>query len=119
MRITPYVHVHDLNGARGDGLQDSSIKYSATLAAGVPSTITVPGFARKWAIKIVIESGKDVWFSVNSTATVPAGGAFALTDSDLIPTDKEVIREVTEDQVLQFVTADTTADVSVVFYSLR
>ena len=125
----PYNHVHDLNGSKGMGLKQSDIKYSATLTSGGGNTqLTVPasgglgaprsGSTNRWAIKIVTEQNTSVWFSVNATAAVPAGATFASVTSELIPAAIEVIREVNAGDVLNFITADTTADVSVTFYTL-
>ena len=120
--------VHYKNGNFSDGLIQSDLKYSATLtSAGGEQTITVPesntvGQAAQfathlYAAKIVIESAKKVWFSVNGTAAVPAGVSFASSSSELIPTDDEIFRQVKQGDVLSFIT-DTQADVSVSFYKL-
>jgi len=126
----PYAHTHDINGADAGGLKLSDIRYSATLTSGGgDTTITVPSSGslgtlrsyntNKWAAKIVTESGTTVWHAMNATAAVPAGATFATVSSELIPPETEVFREVNAGEVMHFITADATADVSVTFYALQ
>ncbi len=125
-----YAHVNDVNGSEGNGLQIADILYSATLTSGGgDTTLTVPAAGslggiggqlhNKWAAKIVTEQGSTVWHALNATAAVPAGATFAASTSELIPPETEIIRRVEAGDVMHFVTADATADVSVTFYSLN
>ena len=118
MKVTPYTHVHDKNGARGDGLVDSTIKYSCTLLATVIETVTAPSESNYWAVKIVIGTSSNVWLAINSTVEAAVGNTFLPTTSELIPNNKEVIRRVKAGQVLEFITTDTSADISLAFYAL-
>ena len=126
----PFVHVHDLNSSSTSGLRQSNIRYSATLTSGGgDTTLTVPSSkaaglinsysVNKWVAKIVTEQGSTVWFAVGATAAVPVGATFASVSSELIPPEQECFREVDAGDVLHFITADATADVSVTFYSLQ
>lgn len=124
-----YAHVNDINGSEGNGLDISDILYSATITTGGgDTTLTVPSTAptgaplgqkkRKWAAKIVTESGTTVWHALNQTAAIPVGATFAAVSSELIPSETEIIRRVEAGDVMHFITADATADVSVTFYAL-
>ena len=125
----PFNCVHYKNGNFSDGLIQSDLKYTATItAAGGEQTLTVPEsntmgqavqFATQlYAVKIVVENAKEVWFSVNGTAAVPAAATFGASTSELIPSDEEVFRQVKEGDILSFITAETNADVSLAFYKL-
>lgn len=121
---TPFSMTRDINGYNGFGLQFSLDKYSATLATGVDTTLTVPAggplgsgtnFTTNRYIAIFsYEPGSTVWVALNGTAAVPAGGTFASTTSELLPT----ARFVKSGDILHFKTADASAVVGVTFYVL-
>ena len=122
---TPFSMTRDINGYNGFGLAFSLDKYSATITTGVDTTVTVPSggplgsgtsttTTHRYLAIFSYEPGSNVWVSVNATAAVPAGGTFAATTSELLPT----ARYVTSGDILHFITGDTTADVGVTFYVL-
>jgi hypothetical protein len=63
----------------------SGDKYSATLAAGGNSTITLPGNANSWIVSFSYQPGADIWVAYNGSASAPAGATFASTSSELLP----------------------------------
>lgn len=68
----------------------SADKYSAALASGANSSITVPGTAQRWIAVLSYQPGADIWVTVNGTAVVPAGGTFASVNSCLLPASLSV-----------------------------
>lgn len=93
-------------------------KYNATLAGAAETNLTVPGAAPRWKALIKCKAGADVWVALNATAAVPVGASFAATTSELLTNATPMCREVKAGDVLHFITATATTDVSVVFYSM-
>ena len=102
----------------------SDTVYTTTLAANTAQSFTVPGSAPLGASATLknnfiavfkIQDGKTVFVSVAGTAVV-ASGSFAATQSELIINGMG--RHVTQGQTLSFITADTTAIISVSLYSV-
>lgn len=89
---------------------------TATLAATVADSVTVPSNAPIWVMYVRIEPTKRCWVSSTGTAAVPAGGTFAASGSDLIVGTIEYKRTVYAGDVLSFITAETTCDIVVEFY---
>jgi len=121
---TPFALTRDINGYNGFGIKFSDTNYSATLATGTNTTLTVPslsppggasysGSANPILIALFeYDSGTSVWVSLNATAATPAGASFAATNSQLNPS----ARQVKAGDVLNFITAGTGVNVSVCFY---
>lgn len=99
------------------GLEPSGIWYSATLASGTATSLTVPGVSRRLKAIIKIGGSSSVWLSINGTAAVPAGASFASTTSEIINPNINFSREVKAGDVLSFITSGTNIDVSVSFYT--
>lgn len=126
---TPFSLIWSNNGGYVAGLRQSDIKYTATLTSAngntqltVPSSASMgtlrPASTNKWVILVFAEPGTTVFFAVNNTAAAPAGATFALSNSELVPPRYAFYREVNAGDVLNFLTTDTSASVSVAFYSL-
>ena len=113
-----------INGVNGFGAQFCTINYSTTLGAAAEATVAVPdssaiGAANnstypRFLAVFSYHPGRNVWVSVNSTAAVPAGGALAITTSELNPPAK-VVKST---DVIHMITATATTDVGVSFYAL-
>ena len=103
----------DISGSNSFALPFSRIvdqaSFNTTLALGVAQSLIVPGSHQRWVAIFSYEPGSSVWVANNETAAVP-GGAFAVTASELNP----VAREVQADDVISFITPDTTSQISVV-----
>jgi hypothetical protein len=63
----------------------STNEYSATLASGGNSTITLPTNVRAWIVSFSYQPGSNIWVAYNTTAAAPAGGTFATSTSELLP----------------------------------
>ena len=124
---TQYKLQKDVAGYNGFGLQFSDQKYSASLAASTDTTLTVPTNAAmgqaldiisKWIAVIQVEANLSVWFALNAVATVPVGGTFALTASDLIIGTEYYGVEVKAGDVMHFLAPTAGTDILVKFYAL-
>lgn len=102
----------DVQGFNAYAPEQADLLYSATLASGVNSTITVPVSATKWIAAFSYQPGTTIYVSVNGTAEVPAGGTFATTTSELNPSP----RTVYAGDVIDIITSNVTADVGVALY---
>jgi hypothetical protein len=60
-------------------------KYSATLAAGGNSTITLPTNAASWIVSFSYQPGSDIWVAYNGAAAAPVESTFTTTNSELLP----------------------------------
>lgn len=122
---TLYRLANDVAGYNGFGLIQSDQKDSATLGASSNTTVTAPSNSVIGAplnktnrFLAIISASKEVWFSVNHTAAVPAGSSFASTNSELILAGEYFARVVNAGDVLNFIAPAATTDVGVVFYAL-
>lgn len=97
------------------GLQFSTLKYSASVAATTDTTLAVPDDGARF--KAVMRAGADaeIWVALNEVADVPAGGTFAADTSELIPVNGTLCREVSSSDTLHFYST-AGGDVGVVFY---
>ena len=121
---TKFSMSRDINGYNGFGLKPSDTNISATLTAATDTTFTVPGtdaiggcnYQTKalWLAIFNFTSGNDVWVAINATAAVPAGSTFAATKSFLNPG----ALELQEGDVIHCITAASSVNVSIRFYSL-
>lgn len=115
-----------VQGINGFGLLFGTQIYTTTLGAGVEATIAVPANAamgspsanqkNKFIAVISCEQAKKVYASVNSTAAVPVGAAFAASTSELL--QPLTGRYVKTGDTIHFISA-AAADVSVSFYSIQ
>lgn len=127
---TSFQMSRDINGFNAFGIVFTDVAYSATLASDTDTPLIVPSSAaiggssytglgtiskpRLIAI-FVYTPGAEVWVANNSSASVPAGASFVLTNSELNP----AAREVRGGDVLHFYTAGSAVSVSVIFYWLN
>ena len=121
---TKFSMTRDINGYNGFGLKPSDTNISATLTASTDTTFTVPGsdaiggcnYQTKslWLAIFSFDVGSDVWVSINSTASAPAGSTFAATSSFLNPAGIEL----QQGDVIHCFTTQTGVDVSIRFYSI-
>lgn len=123
MAITQYNINSYCKGVNGFGLPFTNTSYSATLAANTDTAITVPGlqasgapgaiYAKMYAL--IDYSGGSVWVANNAAATLPAGAAFAQTNSELNPVGKYV----KAGDVLHFITSAANVEVNVAFFAVQ
>lgn len=93
--------------------------YSGILEQGDALSITVPSSSQVWLVEVVVQPAASVWFANNATAVAPStAGELASASAELICCYESFQRMVKADDVLSFVTTDTTATLSVVLYSL-
>lgn len=105
----------DINSFNAYAPQPSTTMFSAVLADGTASSVTVPLNHETWIIAFSIQPGTDVWVNFTGvTAEVPAGGTFAATTSTLNPGQ----RQVPGGTVISCITSNTTADVGIEMYSV-
>lgn len=100
------------------GFRFTPLKYSASLAASTDTSLTVPGGASRYKVIIKVKNAGLVWVAINATAALPVGGTFAATSSELVTDSRTLCREVVANDVLHFITATASTDISVVFYSV-
>lgn len=112
---TLFSMARDINGYNTFSIPFSNNKYSATLAAGVGASITVPSDSEIYLALFLIAPGSRIWVALNTSAAVPGGGSFTTTASELNP----AIRTVNASDVISCLTADTTADIGIAFYALQ
>lgn len=121
---TPFNMTRDINGFNGYGLKFSDTKSSVTLASATDTSLTVPGAmamggngistTSQWLAVFSYQPGANIYVALNQTAASPSGASFADTTSDHLP----AARLVNGGDVLHFFTNDTSADVTVLFYSI-
>lgn len=128
--ITQYNISPQVKGVNGYALPFSDACFSVNLTANTDTTLAVPLGAAMGAPsaitfnKFIVQlkysqdatgNDSDVWVSVNETSTLPAGSAFAKTDSALNP-DAKFVKST---DVLHFITADTGVSVSAEFFAIQ
>lgn len=105
----------------------SDIKYEAALTSGGGAkSITVPGGrgegpasqtgTNNYIAIIKVEDAAQVWVSDSGTATAASSANFTATASELVVSGMG--RYVKGGSTLSFITPDSSADVSVVFYAV-
>lgn len=118
---TPILFAKDRAGYNTFAPPPSTDKYSATLAAGGNSTITLPTNANSWVVSFSFQPGADVWVAYNTSAGAPAGSTFASTVSELLPGSRllPALRNdgVTATTINLYNNGSGTADVGVILYA--
>lgn len=92
--------------------------FTATLAAATAKSITIPSNYPAWIMYVRIQPNGWCWVSRTTTAAVPAGSSFASASSELIAGTIEYRRLVYAADVISFITANTTCDISVSLYNV-
>lgn len=87
--------------------------FSVTLTTGTGATFTVPNNYNYYIISFSYQPGTNVWVCNGNTASVPAGGSFAATNSELNPG----ARRVKGGAVISCITDNATAEVGVSIYA--
>jgi hypothetical protein len=111
----------DVQGLNSFASPPSTTMYSATLAAGGNSSITVPQDYQNWIVSFSYQPGSDIWVAYNTSAAAPAGSTFAANHSELLPgarslTAKTAAGVATTINLLN--NGAGTADVGVIFYAV-
>lgn len=90
----------------------STVKYSATITDGTAATVTVPSTYTTWVVSFRYYPN-DVWVDVSgATAAIPVGATLAATTAELNPASLTLVAGT----VISIITAQTTADVSIVMW---
>jgi hypothetical protein len=102
----------DVQGYNTYAPDPSTNKWSATLTDGNATSITVPKSYPSWIVSFRYFPN-DVWVDVTgATAAIPAGNTLATTTAELNPASLRL----TSGTTISMITAQTTADVSVVMW---
>lgn len=112
----------DAQGYNAYAPAPSTNMYSATLAAGGNSTITLPTNKAAWIVSFSFQPGSDVWVAYNGSAAAPAGSTFASNTSELLPGARALpaLRNdgVTATTINLYNNGSGTADVGVILYAV-
>jgi hypothetical protein len=90
-----------IQGVSGFGRQFPTIIYSATLAGSTEEHFTIPSSSviggmnstytnPRYLIVFGYKQATEFWVAINATAAVPAGGTFASSTAELLPSAYEV-----------------------------
>jgi hypothetical protein len=113
---TKFLMTRDINGYNGFGLPFSDTNYQVVLQAASNKTLLVPlspypEFPHMMVV-FSYDPGSRVWVANNTAATTPSTGAFAATQSQLLPGG----RIVKSGDTLNFITDQPLVVVGVSFY---
>ena len=118
---TKLIFGRDVQGYNAFAPPPSADKYSATLASGGNSTITLPATSKNWIVSFSYQPGSNVWVAYNTTASAPAGATFATTSSELLPGSRMLPAlqndGVTATTINLLNNGTGTADIGVVLYA--
>lgn len=114
-----------LHGINGFGLIPCQAIYTATITADTEATVTVPAAGTMGGITqninkmvaVITASNPSVFVAVNATAEVPGGASFAASTSSLVSYGQPYCRYLQYGDTLHFITHETSANVSVEFYT--
>jgi hypothetical protein len=107
----------DMQGYNAYAPQFPTDIFTATLAASTAESITIPSNYPVWIMYVRLQPNGWCWVSRKTTAAVPAGGTLAAASSELIAGTIEYRRLVYAKDVISFITANTTCDISVSLYN--
>ena len=103
----------DVQGYNAYAPSPSTNVYSATLASGVASSVTVPSSHPVWIVSFNYTPGATVFVDfTGATAAVPAGSTFSSSTSVLNPGQRTLLAGST----ISAITSDTTANVVIEMY---
>jgi len=102
----------DVQGYNAYAPQPSTVKYSATITDGSATSVTVPSTYQTWVVSFRYFPN-DVWVDVSgATAAIPIGATLAASTSELNPASLTLQKGT----VISIISAQTTADVSIVMW---
>lgn len=105
----------DVQGYNAYAPQDSTNKWSATLSAGVATSITVPENYPIWIAMFSPQPGANVWVDFSgATAAIPVGGTLAATTASLNPGQRTVLAG----SKISVITDSTTADIGIELWAI-
>jgi hypothetical protein len=116
--MAKFIITRDINGYPGAGLPFTTDNVKNELVADTPKSVTVPSINDSPLVAVFgIEPGSKIWVALNPSSTIapPSAGEFVASEAQLNP----LVRNVFAGDILQFVTSDTSAEISVSFYELK
>jgi hypothetical protein len=110
--VPPLHFGRDTQGYCSYAPDPSTVKYAATLTAGLPASVVVPSTFAVWVVSFRYYPN-DVWVDTSGVAAIiPAGATLAATTSELNPASLTLLAGTN----ISMITALATADVSVVMW---
>lgn len=111
-QTNPLQFARDMQGMNAYAPYPSQVKYCATITNGVDTSVTVPSTYALWVVSFRYYPN-DVWVDVTgTTAAVPGSGTLTSCTAELNP----AALTLTAGTVISIITAQTTADVSIVMW---